>query len=761
MLKLTRAVGVAAALALAIFSLERPAFAEPELEAIFPKDDMQPPPAGTKIVGGFPAKRSAWPYQAAIYANGAGCGGTLISPNWVLTAAHCVVDKKSGRTIDPTKKDTIVAVQVDHIRKFYVKDKKLVKPGKFRIVSKVIAHPGYAKNLPRTSNDIALLKLRDPVRGVQAARLAAGPATRNVERPQPNGVVVGWGHTREEGKGSGVLRQVSVPLISNQRCRSGFNGRTRSNITESQICADERGKGSCQGDSGGPLFSRGQDNRYYQVGVTSWGRGCARSPGVYTRVSKYIPWIERQTGLKLPRYDDRPPPPPPPPPVDKDRALIIGIDLYKENRLNLEGSGTDADNMAAMLVNTLGYKPEQIKVLKDSQATRAGILAAMNDWLAAGSKPGGRVFFYYSGHGAFVQDQDGDEADGRDEALIPHDAKATPDGPLNTVIDDEIRAVFARLKDREVTAVIDSCHSGTMTRSMSPTALPQYTRYPVSLMRGARPALRQSVRQAQLSRTFEALDGHVVTWTAVSPSQLALVDAEAPERQGVFTRLFLAGLTEKKADANGDGLVIHSELLDYVTEESAAYCKRNPYGCSLGLTPSLSGPPEIMSRDVITGEAASGALNGGNQADLLIAVEPTSDVPIGGDIRFWVESKKSGHFTLFEAAPDGSVSRILPAPQSYIHEFKIQGGYRVPVPDVTQTGYQMFKVGPPKGEYTLIAVLSEAALDQRALDAALQASGAKAFVDALSAQLRQPTVGGDANVRRSEWSIAEAVYRIR
>lgn len=734
------------------------------------------PAGGSRIVGGVQARPGSWPFQTYLYAAGAACGGTLIDPNWVLTAAHCVVDD-NGRVLDPKDKKTVVLVQAGHIRQPKLDADDLQFYGKPSLGKRVIAHPGYVlaqqEKAPRTIDDIALIELERPI-NLPLVKVAAGGIVGEVERPGQTVTAIGWGKTSgSKNIVSEYLLQADLPLVSNEYCAQHMGPRLTAMVTANQICAGEwKGERStCQGDSGGPIFARGPDGTPYQVGVTSWGVGsenvsCGISPTVFTRVSRYVDWIEQH--VKLPRYSASPPPPPPAP-ADTDRALIIGINEYLTEGNNLRGAVADAEAMAELLTGPYGYRPEQVKVLRDAEATRDGILEAMENWLVQGSKPGGRVFMFYAGHGFFVPDQNGDEEDGLDEILVPHDTVASSDGSLDKVIlDDEIRDILRKIPDREITIVVDSCHSGTMTRSLSIGRANSFKRQPSVGFSSARMSLpRGTIRQAQLSRAFEALDSNVTAWTAVSPSQVALEDMESSEPQGVFTSRFVAGIAQLKADGNQDGKVTHAELLDYVTVESEAYCDRNPDVCALGLTPSLEGRASIMTADVLTGkrdsEASDGVSDGLNpvsDARLSILVEPGSERPIGDRIRIRVESEVGGHFTLFEVSPSGDVSRILPAPDAYLETYTIDGGRPVMVPDVVVTGYEWFEVQPPAGEYLLVAVASEVPLDQQLLDNVLQIAGPKAFVDKLATELRKPTVGANSNVRRGRWSMGKVNYRV-
>ena len=106
-------------------------------------------------------------------------------------------------------------------------------------------------------------------------------------------VVTGWGRLSSSGPQSDILKEVNVTTISNQECRESYG---HHKISDDMICAAAVGRDSCQGDSGGPLAVLGQDNSYTQIGVVSWGNGCAKPgyPGVYTRVTSLLGWIQQR-----------------------------------------------------------------------------------------------------------------------------------------------------------------------------------------------------------------------------------------------------------------------------------------------------------------------------------------------------------------------------------------------------------------------------------------------------------------------------------
>lgn len=240
--------------------------------------------ASHRIVGGTNATAGDYPWMVALVSadtasayDGQYCGGSLIAPNWVLTAAHCVESETASGT------DVIVgATRLDQ------------QDGERISVSRIIAHPNYSSaQVP----DVALLKLsrnstRTPVDLVQPGSNSATAGT--------TATVIGWGATSDGGNGTPRLQEVSLPIVSYNSCQNSY-GQIDQDL---EICAGlaRGGRDSCQGDSGGPLFVQGSNgNRYLQAGVVSWGDGCAQpdAPGVYARVSSMIDWIEQQMGTSV------------------------------------------------------------------------------------------------------------------------------------------------------------------------------------------------------------------------------------------------------------------------------------------------------------------------------------------------------------------------------------------------------------------------------------------------------------------------------
>jgi hypothetical protein len=155
------------------------------------------------------------------------------------------------------------------------------------------------------------------------------------------------------------------------------------------------------------------------------------------------------------------------------RALLIGINDYLnlplifENKKieDLQGPLNDVRIIKGVLVSFYEFEENNIKVLTEKEATRENIVKSINEWLVEGTKEGDMVFFYYSGHGTRIEDQNGDEEDGYDEALCPVDVKPRANDILDSklILDDELGELFRKLRGRDVIAIVDACHSATVT----------------------------------------------------------------------------------------------------------------------------------------------------------------------------------------------------------------------------------------------------------------------------------------------------------
>jgi len=230
-----------------------------------------------RVIGGSDAKKGAYPWVVALDAEVRGdssiysCGGTLIAPGYVLTAAHCFYPAKTGNA-----------------GKAYFGSHTSCFAGKCdaeatRTITKVTIHPNYNNN--KVLNDIAILELDRPVTAIKPIAMESGTFKSGGDAK-----VLGWGVINAKNEAMArVLQEGTVSMVTKEDCISNYKYSKR-DIKAGMMCAYASGRDGCQGDSGGPLFAVGSGK---VTGIVSWGEGCAKKnyPGVYTEIAYFKDWM--------------------------------------------------------------------------------------------------------------------------------------------------------------------------------------------------------------------------------------------------------------------------------------------------------------------------------------------------------------------------------------------------------------------------------------------------------------------------------------
>ncbi|KAM6174110.1 chymotrypsin-like elastase family member 3B [Erethizon dorsatum] len=240
-------------------------------------------PSG-RVVNGEDAVPYSWPWQVSLQYEKEGtfhhtCGGSLIAPDWVLTAAHCISNSRTYQ---------VVLGEYD----------QAVEEGPEQVIpvnaGDLFVHPRWRSYCVACGNDIALVKLSRSAQLGDAVQLACLPPAGDILPNEAPCYISGWGRLYTDGPLPDKLQQALLPVVDYEHCSRwdwwGFS------VRRTMVCAGGDIQSGCNGDSGGPLNCPTEEGNWQVHGVTSFvsSLGCntLKKPTVFTRVSAFIDWIE-------------------------------------------------------------------------------------------------------------------------------------------------------------------------------------------------------------------------------------------------------------------------------------------------------------------------------------------------------------------------------------------------------------------------------------------------------------------------------------
>ncbi len=358
----------------------------------------------------------------------------------------------------------------------------------------------------------------------------------------------------------------------------------------------------------------------------------------------------------------------------ENRALLVGVGEYEEGHANLPGIDKDLEAMRKV-ARMAGFRDNQVKVLKNKQATLKNIRHTFENWLVRGTSPDDRVLFYFSGHGSQVFDHSGDETDGADEVLVTHDMRVKEGKLVNSFLDDDLNDLLARIPAREALVFIDACHSGTASKSLDFTGnyVPKtfyYKGMPMPMVGKGNFSVRSDPPEL----------GRYVALSAAKDDQAAL----ATSMGSLFTLAVLASV--ERAHEQDRNLTIET-----LRKDAEEFIHRNISNPASRHDPQITGKKELAQTVEIIQPPAS-------EATLWTRLEYLADkashtIPIrtnqrrfrtGDQLIIICDVQRDGYLNILELAPEDTRATVL-FPNRFHPDNFVQGGKRltIPAPDDT------------------------------------------------------------------------------
>jgi hypothetical protein len=283
-----------------------------------------------------------------------------------------------------------------------------------------------------------------------------------------------------------------------------------------------------------------------------------------------------------------------PPAEPVKRAVLIAVDDYLAGSVkDLEGCANDVDLMRAVLVGKFGFDPEDVLVLKNDEATHQGILDGIRSHLGQ-SKTGDIALIHYSGHGSQMKDVDGDEVDGMDETIVPHDSRQ---GGIFDISDDQINDLMSELSEKteNLVFILDSCHSGSAARAADALGTGSTARYVAPDPRDPPPpAPGAEARGLEGVDDFRLPSANYVLISGCRANELSNETRFNDVRQGALT-FFLA----RALRAAGDRATYRDVMEQARADVNARFSKQHPQIEGTGIDTAVFGIERILPRPYV------------------------------------------------------------------------------------------------------------------------------------------------------------------
>ena len=380
-----------------------------------------------------------------------------------------------------------------------------------------------------------------------------------------------------------------------------------------------------------------------------------------------------------------------------NRALVIGVGEHEVERLDLPGIDLDVA-MIQDVAKNLGFKSSEITTLQNHEATLAAIQRELR--VLSSVAPDDRVLVYFSGHGSHIPDTNGDEEDGQDEVLLPHDVRVSGGKAENVLVDDDFARLLAAIPSRHLFLLIDACHSGTATKSFSnlgQRGTPKYVRLADDTSKAAPFWSGVSARNlAVIERQHQA---HVLL-SAAMDSELAQATPEGSA--------FTLGVAHAFKAAGGKRQLTPKQLAQGVEDfvkEKLDELGTQPH------TPQLSGDPERLNANIFFAKPAIGPMR--EKLDALVArmtpmraSSPRSTYRVGERLTMTFDVPVGGYLNVVNV--DANDSAMVLFPNKFHSDNRVaRGPVTIPTPRMRFD----IEVKDPRGQNFTYAFLTQKPLD--------------------------------------------------